>query len=486
MGLICLIWFIPMGISGVLINHPDLIRGLSVPSILVPPNFHYVNWNRMAMRAAVYSQDDPDTLFVCGRKGVWQSKDGGRTFSAMEDGYPASAFEQDTNCLLLMETFKAKRLYAGNRGGLFLWDFESGKWERITHKGLNGTEVKDLMVLNGQPLVFTDGECYGLRGPNLQPVRLPMTFAIPPQKRASMTRFMLRIHDGTIAGMPGRLFVDAMGLVMIFLSFSALGLWYLPWRRKNIAKRNSDARLFRCLHRYHLKLGIYSVLFLLVITATGMIIRTPFRQFISNRTVPAAWLHPGQASTDHGPGIRRAVYLVNNDTLLLSTRTGFFTGPPDFSRPFALTPMEVPVSGMGVNIMEPLSNNRLLIGSFNGLYIWNGKTGSVEDWAAVPGKPARSRAVGAAVKNGQLQFWADYNRGTVSAGSLGFSPEMPSILEKETRMSLWRYLRGVHTGHIFREWTGRYTWLIIPMGGLLVLISIFTGGCDWLRRKGLL
>jgi len=494
-GLICLFWFLLMGISGVLINHPELIRGLSVPSPLVPSNFCYTKWNRMAMRDAAYSSQNPEVLFVCGRKGVWQSKDRGRTFSAMKDGYPSSAFEQDTNCLLLMETFGAKQLFAGNRAGLFLWNFESEKWGRIKHKGLNHAEVKDIVLVNGHPLVFTADRCFCLQGQGKEPVILPMplTFDIPPRKRTSMTRFMLSIHDGSIAGIPGKLFADAVGLVLIFLSFSAMGLWYLPWRRKNICKRRIDTQLYRLFHRFHLKFGIYSLLVLMVITASGMIIRPPFRQIILNDTVPSAWLNHGQLSAGHGPGVRRAVYLENDDTLLLGTRMGFFTGPTDFSRPFVIIPMDVPVSGMGVNVMKPLSGNRLLIGSFDGLYVRDGSTGSVaavveitKDRSLNPEKSFKNRAVGAAVKKGQLQFWADYNQGVVSADPHGLSPEMPLSLENKTRMSLWRYLRGIHTGHIFREWLGRHTWLIIPVGGSLLILSLLTGGYDWLRRKGIL
>jgi len=304
---------------------------------------------------------------------------------------------------------------------------------------------------------------------------------------------MLSIHDGSIAGIPGKLFADAVGLVLIFLSFSAMGLWYLPWRRKNICKRRIDTQLYRLFHRFHLKFGIYSLLVLMVITASGMIIRPPFRQIILNDTVPSAWLNHGQLSAGHGPGVRRAVYLENDDTLLLGTRMGFFTGPTDFSRPFVIIPMDVPVSGMGVNVMKPLSGNRLLIGSFDGLYVRDGSTGSVaavveitKDRSLNPEKSFKNRAVGAAVKKGQLQFWADYNQGVVSADPHGLSPEMPLSLENKTRMSLWRYLRGIHTGHIFREWLGRHTWLIIPVGGSLLILSLLTGGYDWLRRKGIL
>lgn len=141
--------------------------------------------------------------------------------------------------------------------------------------------------------------------------------------------------------------------------------------------------------------------------------------------------------------------------------------------------------------MNPLSGNQLLIGSFDGLYVRNGNTGAVaavaENTKNMPvnfEKNLKKRAVGAAVKKGQLQFWVDYNRGAISVGPHGLLPRMPATLENKARMSLCRYLRGVHTGHIFRKWLGQYTWLIIPAGGMILILSLVTGGYDWLHRKG--
>ncbi len=490
-GLICLFWFILMGVSGVLINHPGLIRAISVPSAFVPSILHYVNWNRMAMRDAVYSLQTPDMLFICGRKGVWQSKDGGQTFLAMDNGYPSSAFEKYTNCLLLTETSGFQQLYAGNRAGLFLWNFESEKWEKIKHKALNHTEVKDIILVGRHPLVFTADKCFSLQDQGQKPVLLPLIFNIPPLNRISMTRFMLGIHDGSIAGLPGKLLVDAVGLALVFMSFSAIVLWYLPRHGKIIFKPRLNTQVYRFFRRYHLKLGIYCVFLLMGITVTGMMIRPPFRQIVLNETISSTWLHFSRLFESQVPGIRRAAYLKKEDTLILGTRTGFFTGPADFSHPFTPIPIDVPVSGMGVSLMKSLSGNRLLIGSFDGLYVRNGNTGAVaavvENIKNMPvnfENNIKKRAVGAAVKKGQLQFWVDYNRGAISVGPHGLLPRMPGTLENKARMSLYRYLRGVHTGHIFRKWLGQYTWLIIPAGGLILILSLVTGGYDWLHRKG--
>jgi hypothetical protein len=495
MGLICMVWFLLMGISGVLINHPALIRGVSVPAAFVPAGFQYRDWNRMAMKELVYSEQEADTLFTAGRMGVWQSKDGGRTFASMEKGYPSSAFDRDTNCLLLTRRNGKETLYAGNPAGLFMWDFQTQGWKKINHRDLNLMGVKDIVLAQGHPLVFTPRGCFRIEGSEQEPTlsSMPLRFDTLPLQTISMVRFMLRIHDGSILGFSGQLFVDALGVVLIFLSLSAIWLWYLPWRRKRLYKRPIDAYLYRLMHKYHLKIGIYSLFFLAVIVLTGMIIRPPFRQGIVNNTVPSSWVKFDESSANRYPGIRRVLYLAKENRLLLGTRMGFFMGPADFSQSFTLTPMAVPVSGMGVNVMERLSRDKLLIGSFDGLYIRDLVSGSVTDVMAENEaralslkKHSKNRAVGAAVQNGTLRFWVDYQRGLIPVDLRDVSPIMPEALGHNTRMSLWRYLRAIHTGHLFKDFFGRYTWLLIPAGGMLLLISLLSGGYDWLRRRGYL
>lgn len=444
----------------------------------------------MAMKKVIYSKTQKDTLYTSGRLGVWQSVNGGKDFIPMDNGYPSPAATKDTNCLLLNTKEGEESLYAGNPSGLFSYDFFSEKWRHINLPGSNSSEVKDIIQVDDHLLVFTRSSCFQFKpGEKDYAAQMPLTFNIPMDQTLSMTQFMLRIHEGTILGLPGKLFVDALGLVLIFLSLSPIVLWYLPWRRKKFYKHLRDTRVYRFFYRHHLKLGIYSILLLLIITLTGTIIRRPFRHIIVDRTVPLSWVKLDKSSRQMYPGIRRAIYLDNTRTLILSTRTGFFTGPADFSKPFKKLHLNVPVSGMGVNVLELLSKDRLLIGSFKGLYIKDIASDAVVNAAeqysreiSLSKESFKDRAIGAAVHNGELQFWVDYRRGIMPVNQPNSRFTMPKHLEKSD-MSLWRYLRNIHNGNIFRDLLGRHTWLIIPVGGLLLLVSLLSGTYDWLYRK---
>ena len=490
-GLIFLFYFLLMGISGILLNHPSLIRRLSVPMTLVPESYVYSNWNRMAFREAVFSAKDHNTLYVGGKTGVWESRDGGKSFTQLENGFPVSPYDRDTRCLLLTDSGGSPNLYAGTRIGLYRYDFNLQRWQKADDGTLDNAEIVDLVRTDNRILVFTPFACFGLTMSEKNPVlrRMPLKSRAAPTLRAPLFRFLLKLHDGSVLGLPGKLFVDIIGLTLIFLAVSAIYIWYIPWHKKRFKKQRAKPRFIKFFHKYHLKLGIYGAFSLGIIALTGMFVRPPLLIAIIRYSVPAALLNDSRPVGEWQTKITRAVYFPENDTLFLATRNGFFRGPVDFSQPFEPAPINVPVHGMGVSVLENLSRHRLLIGSFSGLYIWDDKSGLATD---VQGRPVNHRgrgraetgmAVGAAVRNGELRYWADYHSGLKSTHQAGPTIAMPDRIVKNGRISLWHFLFEVHNGRIFRDWLGEYTWLIVPVGGLLLLLNVLSGSYDWFYRR---
>ena len=549
-GLSCLIYFFIMGITGILINHPSLISKISVSPVWIPPTFRFDNWNRMAMREVIFSNQDPNVLYVCGKAGVWQSRDGGRSFSALDNGFPSAMYEKDTQCMLLTQSPTLSRLYAGTRAGLFYysmddntdgdrdkspWRKHGGKWTQVHLPFSPDESITDLIQTSKNLLLFTSERCFTIvdkhnaiekskKGiiDNIRYLDEPPTvhltpFAIDalPDTRAPLTRLMLRLHDGSLFGLSGKLFVDLIGVILLFLSLSAIYIWYVPWNKKRLRRLGKNTqtitngqqkpiiRRYRFFHRYHLKFGIYVVAFLILITATGMIIKPPFRKMIMGISIPATWLTYASSGAPDHLEIRRAVYLPHDDSIVIATGKGFFRGPADLSKSFTPASIDVPVSGMGLNVLENLEENRLLIGSFKGLYIWDNSSHSAMDLNGNPllkrnGKPSPKhpiqRAMAAALYDGKIKFWADYHRGLqmIPNGSSNQSDDasgpakdliqMPATLNQAQGLSLWQFLFSLHNGRLFQEWLGKYTWLVIPIGGSILLISLLTGLYDWLYR----
>lgn len=110
----------------------------------------------------------------------------------------------------------------------------------------------------------------------------------------SLTHLLLKLHDGSIFGFAGRLFVDLIGVAMIFLTLS--GLYY--WASLYSGKRSVAAITARkwC-YRQHLNVGFYSIFFITLITLSGILIRPPSSALKSDQTsrATAGTLQPRRA-----------------------------------------------------------------------------------------------------------------------------------------------------------------------------------------------
>ncbi|MCD6532485.1 MAG: hypothetical protein J7L25_00180, partial [Deltaproteobacteria bacterium] len=157
-GLMALIFCLWMALSGVLLNHPQLLKKYSLSNQIMPANYQYRNWNRMSWRDAVFSTHHDNILYVGGKEGVWQSLNQGKNFTPLITGFPISVYERDTLSLLLATKQDQETLYAGTKSGLFYWQKES--WHGVDHPALKDQAVVDLLQVDNRILAFTKSAAY--------------------------------------------------------------------------------------------------------------------------------------------------------------------------------------------------------------------------------------------------------------------------------------------------------------------------------------
>ncbi|NPA25324.1 MAG: PepSY domain-containing protein [Deltaproteobacteria bacterium] len=488
-GLLALAFCVWMAVSGVLLNHPQILKPYSLPNQLMPANYQYVNWNRMSWRDAVFSGIDDNLLYVGGKEGVWRSLDQGKTFSPLRRGFPRTPYEQDTFSLLLARHAGQETLYAGTRAGLFRW--QQNSWQALGDRFFAGRSVVDVIQVEDRVLAFTDSAAYQARldeePPVFRPLPLPRKEKRPP--RVPLFRWLLKLHDGSLWGLPGRLGVDIIGLALLFLSLSGLLVWYVKWRRKARKATRLSGRFFAFNYRWHLKLGIAMALLIAVTTLSGMLVRPPLLIAIVNFSVPAAWMPELDPENPWAGRIQRATWMPGKKKLVLATRQGLFAGPADGSAAFIHIPDAVPIHAMGATVFKTLDNDSLLIGSFSGLYLWNTREGiviqlrsrsklGVPDW----GRPLL--VTGVAIFDNKPLLVADYDEGLKSLRQDNWlRPEMPAAISSQSRISLWNALFELHNGRIFEEYLGPLYWFIIPTGGLALLTILATGILGWMSRR---
>ncbi len=481
-GLVILLYGLIMGVSGVLLNHPALIGRVSLPVHLFPQRYTYENWNRMALRDVVFSAVEPATVYVGGKEGVWMSSDGGRHFTALTDGFPDQAYYFDTHCLLLSEGNTGRRLFAGTRSGLYFCDLDDPVWHRAQGRELRNEHVVDLVRVGNRIFAFTPSGCYTAAAALPHPVFRPHDLALPsPQKyRMSLFRFLLQLHSGSLLGLPGRLFVDLIGGAVIFLSLSGLYLWYAP-RRRVKSSPQGKSRYLKCLYTHHVKVGIYSACFIIVITLTGMLIWKPVSSALRGYSIPASLLTAFPWADPWHESLFKAVYLPEDNRLLLTTLNGFFEGPAEGPGMFEQVPAAVPIQY--VTVLKRLKKKQLLIGSFaEGLYTWDRSSNVITDPI---GNHRNNRITAAAVRNETPVFWVGYRQGIVPFEGINTGVvSMPAKVARNGRVSLWGFLLRVHNGKLFRGFVHHYWW-IVQIGGLVLLLATLSGTYDYLYRKGL-
>lgn len=469
------LWFVLMGLSGIWLNHPDLLASWDLPRRWLP-GYSFENWNRNSLRGAATLAGRE---FLYGEAGVWERVDGeARPFS---QGLPASAYLVDTRALA---TLDEQRLAAGTRGGLFVRGLDDPAWSRLPLPGdPEDGAVTDVRVVEGRLLVLTRSALYA--APLEEPARLaPVSLSrAPGPETFSLFRLFFEMHPGRLWGLPGRLLVDASGVLLV--GFSVTGLWFWWRKRRGTLARGRGGKAAREGFKRHVRWGLLTLPLLAFVALTGIFQRPPFLAAVAWVDLPAAlYPAPRPASPWHDK-FRKMLGDTRRRTLVVSTADGVFEAPFDavFAGGAQLSPVTVgqpPVSVMGATVfMRRERDSAFLVGSMSGLYYWDPDTGLA--WDAFTGNPpgggspvGANRVMGFAEVGGSW-VWADYGRGVIGPDGRPAPLPMPAELADGGRISLWHALFEAHNGRIFGFALGEFSWIVIPLGGLALLLELYSG-----------
>ena len=142
---------------------------------------------------------------------------------------------------------------------------------------------------------------------------------------------------------------------------------------------------------------------------------------------------------------------------------------------------------MGINVFENLGNGNYLVGSFNGLFLWNPDNRMLFDVnnpkANVQinqgGSPLSNNMTAGFIDVGNKQFVFDFNHGMESLQSDFQFPEMPDHIRNQSPMSLWNLALEFHTGRYYSFLFGKLYILFIPLFGLTMLLILISGFWLW-------
>ena len=480
--------------SGIVMNHRNIFSSVDVSRKLMPPTYTYKNWNLAALRGAISTGEN--AYLVYGNIGIWKTDGDFTHFTNFNEGLPKGVDNRNIYAL-----FEYKNtFFAGTHFGLFSRKQNGKDWQRID-LSIREQRIADLNLKNDTLLVLTRNYLLkSINGIDFEKIQLPAPVGY--QRKTGMFDTFWQLHSGELWGLPGKLIVDLLGLVTIFLSITGLLHFLFPKIIKKQKRKQKQVGSLVSVKkknlRWHNVVGYIFALFLVINTFSGMHLRPPLLIAIASKKVS---IIPGTHLDSPNPWfdkLRRVQWDEDLHHYIFSTSEGFFLADESLSHPLQPAFSQPPVSIMGCNVLKPLGKGTYLVGSFSGMLVWNIPTGSVIDffnhqpYEKPEGmvKPISDHMVAGLVEGKNNIFWFDYNSGVQWMSSFGRItslnfPNMPDEIRQASPMSLWNVALEFHTGRIFEYLVGPFYILYVPLAGICILLVLISGVYLWwkLHRK---
>ncbi len=481
-AIIIALFAILFAVSGIVLNHRQFFSPVDVSLKLLPSNYTYNNWNRAAVRGSIDIDDDSKLIY--GNIGIWETNDNLKTFTDFNQGFPKGI---DNRKIYSIVKF-GDTIFTGTQLGLYKRPVKIGEWQKV-NLPVEKNRIADLGIKGDELLVLTRNYLLtSLDGNDFTKNQLPEPVGYV--REAGMFNTLWELHSGEMFGIMGKLLVDLLGVVTIFLAVSGLIHFFFPKlikRRKKRKKKVTSAVGFKKKNlRWHNVVGYVFVLFLIINTTAGIFLRPPLLIPIANAKVgiiPYTHLDSPNPWFDK---LRRVHWNESSNRYVFSTSEGMFFAEETLTKHLIPAPSQPPVSIMGCNVLQSFGEQNYLVGSFNGMFLWNPNTGDVYDFftrkpSTAPAglaRPISANMVAGFVEGENSAFWFDFNRGAIVLNGSEF-PEMTSEIRDYSPMSLWNFALEIHTGRIFENIIGPFYILFVPLAGICVLLVLVSGFFVW-------
>ncbi len=484
-GIVLTLLLILFSISGIILNHRQLLAKYSISRKYMPKENRYEKWNNAAVKDMY--KISADSIFVYGNIGVWKTDTTLTHFADFNKGFSEGIDNRKVFKIIEFDN----TLFAGTLYGFYRFDKRNDEW-KLVDIPVNEKNVVDMEVKDGVLYVLTRSFLLATKnGSTFEEIKLPAPLNY--DNKIGLFKTLWVVHSGEIYGETGKIVVDVIALITIFLSVTGLILYFsqisIRKRKNEPKKRKKTKKRYNWNLKWHNKIGWTTTIFLLITTATGIFLRPPFLIAIAEAKVgklPYTVLDTPNPWYDL---LRRIMYVPSEKMFMLSTFEGFYYSKDNFAtiEKFEKQP---PGSVMGVTVLKQLDDKNFLIGSFDGLFEWNLQTGIAfdiiknEEYIAPVkiGPPGDFKISGYGFdrKNQKIAF--DYTFGVLQIGENEIDfPEMSQEILDKTPMSLWGAALEVHTGRYFKPITGKFYILIVPLVGIFGVFIIIAGFVIWFK-----
>ncbi len=486
-GVVITLTLLLFATSGIVLNHRELFSSIDVSRKYLPENYRFKNWNLASVKKSTIV--GKDSFLVYGNIGIWLSDKNFTKFKNFNQGLPKGADNKKTSSICKT---KKGELFAGTLFGLYHRNKPKQQWEKVSLP-LHNEHIVDIIEKNDTLLVLsrsfllssTDGE-------NFSKHQLP--HSKEQSNKVSLFKTLWTIHSGEIFGTSGKIVVDIIAVIFIFLCITGLILFINSYRIKNKKKRHKKYTRLRKVNRWNLnwhnKIGWITLILLTITTLTGIFLRPPFLIAIASSEVNKIPFTTLDNDNHWFDKLRMIHYNEDKKIYIVGTNSDIYYTNDIFKTPLKSFNQNVPVSVMGINVFEQKNADEFLIGSFEGLFLWNSQTGKITDYITKQPykKPERKGPpVGNYLVSGYIadfkgnECFFEYSKGLCSMNGTPLKKQMPEKIRTQP-ISLWNLMLEIHTGRIFQSVLSIFYILIVPLTGLLTLFVLISGFIVWFKH----
>ena len=532
LGLVLSVFMLVFCVSGIILNHREVFSGCEVSRKWLPASYYIKNFNNGVVKGTVVkksaahslSSENCDSVLVYGCAGVFLTDSRLSTWQDFNAGLPESIDERNVRHVV-----KAKdgSLWCAALRDVYRYDENSHRWKKVELSGneeriMDVALAKDSMTVVAltRSRVFTIvpfvqyGEIVKIGKSSSETYRVESKIIPAPKKyepKTTLFKLVWHLHSGEFFGLPGKLVVDAIALVLIVLSITGILLFILPYgirRAKKLAAKARMKRLgkqFAWNMKWHNKIGYVTIVLTLWIAITGMCLRPPLMVPLVLSKLPQAVGEDGNVWQDKLRAIRWDA--VQGDWLV-STSEGFLRVDEDFSQaPKMLPDDECPkLSPMGVTVWESDGKGGWIVGSFRGIYRWNPVNHSLNQILDYfTGKPSEETSMIPISDNlvcgysedflGGKPLVFDFAKGVEDAKGQAVAlcndepkksrneESMSDLICETAPMSLWNVALELHVGRCYSPFLGPLSDLFVFLSGLLITLVLLSGYIISHRRR---
>ena len=515
-GMVLSVFMLVFCVSGIILNHREVFSGYEVSRKWLPASYHIQNFNNGVIKGTL-AADSSDSVLVYGCAGIWLTDKCMSEWHDFNKGLPKNIDEKNVRHVVRS---KDGTLWCAALRDVYRYDKKEKCWkkvnlpgneERVMDVALGKDSMKVAVLTRSKVYKISISSIHDLHGENsAAQFRVSQGVVVPPswnlEPKTSLFKIVWHLHSGELFGLPGKLMVDTIAVILIILSVTGIILFILPYRMRRLKRLQLKEKMrllgkrFSFTMRWHEKIGYVTIVLTLWVAITGMTLRPPLM-------IPLALSKFTQGADKEGnvwqDKLRAIRWDYDRDCWLLSTSEGFLTSDEGFCAFTILWPIEKSpkVSPMGVTVLEPDGKGGWIVGSFSGMYRWypipdegpsqsiifNGRIldyftnkPSVEN-SMIPISDHLVCGYSTDFFDGKPRIF-DFAKGMEDAKGQVVTSKQAAAIEA-TPMPLWNVALELHVGRCYAPLLGPFSELFVFVSGLLITLVLLSGYIILRRRK---